>query len=70
MLLDPTNLRRKKKKKKILFLSGYGFINLDPQRSEFLTVFEFFVNMFWRGEGFGCMWVPFEFGFFTTFYDL
>ena len=39
-------------------LSGFGFINLDPQRNEFPMVF-------WRTEGFGCMWVPFQFGSFN-----
>ena len=34
-----------------------------PQSSEFPILFNTFVNMFCRAERFGCMWVPFEFGF-------
>ena len=29
-------------------------------------IFNMFVNMFWRAEGFGYMWVPFEFGSFNN----
>ena len=45
-----------------LFCSdGFWFINVDPQSSYFPIVFNIFVNIFWKAEGFGCMWVPFEF---------
>ena len=30
-------------------------------------VFKIFVNMFCRAEGFGCRWVPFDFGFIYNF---
>ena len=43
-------------------LSEFGFINFDPPQNEFHIMFNTFVNMFWRAEGFGYMWVPFEFG--------
>ena len=46
-------------------LSVVGF-TCKNTRSEFLTVFEFFVNLFWRGEGFNYMLVPFKFGSFNN----
>ena len=33
--------------------SKFWFLNFGPTRSEFPIVFEIFVNMFWRAEGFG-----------------
>ena len=49
-------------------LSGFEFINFDPQQSEFPIVFNILVNLFWRAQGFGCMWVPFEFVCFHHFF--
>ena len=45
-----------------LCLSVLWFINLDPQESEFPIMFNFFVNKFWRTEGFGCTWLIFDLG--------
>ena len=51
--------------KYLCFLSSsrFGIINFDPQRRKFPMVFHIFVNIFSRAEG--CMWMPFEFGFFN-----
>ena len=29
-------------------------------------MFNMFVNLFWKAEGFGYMWVPFELGYFNN----
>ena len=52
----------------LLFLFSsffFSFSGFDPQRSKFHMAFKIFVNMFWRAEGFGRMWVAFDFGSFN-----
>ena len=39
-----------------LSFHDYRCLNLDPQNMECLKVFNNFVYVFWRAEGFGCMW--------------
>ena len=39
-----------------LSFHDYRCLNLDPQNIECLKVFNNFVYVFWRAEGFGCMW--------------
>ena len=43
--------------------SAFWFINFGTQGNEFPVKFNMFVNMFWRAEGFGCMWVSLKCGF-------
>ena len=47
-------------------LSGFGLINFDTHRNEFPVMFNIFVNMFWKAEYFGCIWMLFELGSFTN----
>ena len=42
-----------------LCFSGFGFTNLNPPTNEFHMMFNMFVNMFLRVEGFGYMWLSF-----------
>ena len=49
-------------------LSGFLFINWDHPQNKLPMMFNMFVNMFWRAEGFGYMWVPFEFGSFNIYF--
>ena len=46
-------------------LVDFGLSTLTPQ-NEFPMMFNMFVNMVWRAELFGYMWVPFELGSFNN----
>ena len=41
-------------------LSGLMLINFDSQESKFPMMFNMFVNLFWKAEGFGITRVQFE----------
>ena len=50
-------------------MCGLWLINyFGPQRT--IMVLNIFVNMFWRAEGFGYMWMLFEFGSFNKLFLL
>ena len=48
--------------------SELEFSNFDPEKIQFYMMFNMFVNMFWKAEGFSHMWVQFEIGYYNNLY--